>query len=103
MYPEWFIIILTAFAVFGRYSLAVMIAASGVKKHYPPSVTIMRCDSYEKAMDKISLVRNNIPDNSLIIIPDESVYHNCCNPEKLCGFCEICVQVTRRLFTKNAD
>lgn len=71
-----YMILMTAFAVFGRYSFLDMIfnILSGVKS--PPSVTVMRYSRSDRRRKKIKYIHNTLFNNRVILIGggDENVY-----------------------------
>lgn len=73
---DTYMILLTAFAVFGRYSFLDMIfnILNGVKS--PPSVTVMRYSRSERRRRKIKYIQNTLFNNRVILIGsgDENVY-----------------------------
>ncbi len=73
---DTYMILLTTFAVFGRYSFLDMIfnILNGVKS--PPSVTVMRYSRSERRRRKIKYIHNTLFNNRVILIGsgDENVY-----------------------------
>ncbi len=98
-----YIIVLTAFAVFGIYSFIEIIVTLYDSCNSPASVVIMRYSDREKTCSKIHYIDNAVYNNRIILVTDEDIQHNIYPGCTVCRECEISRAVAQRLFTKNAD
>ncbi|MBQ9845141.1 MAG: hypothetical protein IJO54_03555 [Oscillospiraceae bacterium] len=64
-----YIIILTAFAVFGLYCLVDMVLALFAMGKMPASVMIMKNDMGDKTFKKVKFAEQNIPNNYTVFYP----------------------------------
>lgn len=72
MNTDIYIIFLTAFAVFGFYSVFVMLAELYDSHNSPPTVTFIPYCTGEKTLSKIISLRNHIPNNTIVFITDKN-------------------------------
>lgn len=98
-----YIIILTAFAVFGLYSLIELIISLCAEGDLPPSVVVMKYSNDEKTYTKRRYINNTVHNNSIIMITDEDVQTDIFPGCTVCKECEISRAVAQRLFTKKED
>ena len=99
MIADVYMIILTAFALFGAYSFAEQIIILFRRRNSPKSVTVMK---YEKDMNlyhTINHLHNSLFNNEILLLSD--------NPEDICPLAttvtpeELLKFITFDLFTKN--
>ncbi|MBQ8604824.1 MAG: hypothetical protein IJ410_08305 [Oscillospiraceae bacterium] len=98
-----YIIILTAFAVFGFYSFIELIVSWHTEKDLPPSAVVMKYSDDEKTYIKRRYINNTVNNNSIILVSDENVRTDMYPGCTVCKECEISRAVSQRLFTKKAD
>ncbi len=98
-----YIIILTAFAVFGLYSLIELIISLRAGDDLPPSAVVMKYSNDEKTYTKRRYINNTVHNNSIIMVADEDVRADIFPGCTVCKECEISRAVAQRLFTKNED
>lgn len=72
MNTDIYIIFLTAFAVFGLYSVFVMLVELYDSHNSPPSVTFIPYSTDEKTLSKIMSLSNHIPNNTIVFITDKN-------------------------------
>lgn len=97
-----YIIILTAFAVFGMYSAVEVFFTLYTAHNSPCSVTLIKYTDSEKTFSKRRYIHNSVDNNSIIIV-GESVPDDISDIYTVCRKCEISSVVNRLLFTKSAD
>jgi len=103
MNTDIYIIILTAFAVFGLYSLIELIISLHVGDDLPPSAVVMKYSDDEKTYTKRRYINNTVNNNSIIMLADEDVSTDIMHGCIICKECEISRAVAQRLFTKKED
>lgn len=67
-----YIIILTAFGMFGIYCFIETLLTFFDLAKMPPSVMIMRNDADENTLKKIDFVQQNVPNNYIVFYPVET-------------------------------
>jgi len=100
MITDVFIIILTAFAVFGGYCLIEMLVRLSDGVNSPHSVTVMKYDENENTYKKVRFINENMFNNTVFFITDgndNNIYPNSTKGE----ICEISDMISNVLFTKN--
>ena len=97
MFFDVYMIILTAFALLGRFFLLEMIISDIQSINTPHSVTIMKYSKDEKAIRKIDYIYNNIPNNEVIFLSEKD--ENTEFPQV--KVCEISSYLSNVLFTKD--
>ena len=99
MISDVYMIILTAFALFGAYSLAEQLIVICKRHNSPKSVTVMKYEKDLNLYHAINHMHNEIFNNEVLLISD--------NPEDTCPLApvvapeELLKFITFDLFTKN--
>ncbi len=96
MFFDIYIIILTAFALLGRFFLLEMIVSDIQSINTPHSITIMRYSDDEKTAHKMDYIYNNIPNNEVVFLTEK--YENTEFTQR--NVCEISSYLSNVLFTK---
>lgn len=97
---DLYMIVLTAFAVFGMYSAAEMVFVAIISAGTPPSVTVMLYDDSEPVYEKLKILHNSVPNNCILMVGEDTGDVKICEDIKVCRVCEISEYVTDVLFTK---
>ena len=100
MFFDVYMIILTAFAVFGVYCFMEMIYTAITGRNAPVSVTVMALDSGEATREKAKNIRNTLSNNYVVYISDDTGEAETEDGIRVCRFCEISSYITDVLFTK---
>ena len=86
MAMDFFMIIMSAFALFGFYCFAEFIAETFAVSKVPPSVVIMKNISDEKTFQKIKYIQENLPNNYTVLYPFGEAYGEGQQGELLCRY-----------------
>ena len=69
MVMDVYMIVMTAFALFGIYCFVETVAEMISASKFPPSVTVMKNNFSEKTFQKIKYVQENLPNNYTVFYP----------------------------------
>ncbi|MBR2502987.1 MAG: hypothetical protein IKB62_02555 [Oscillospiraceae bacterium] len=83
-----YIIILTAFGMFGIYCFIDMTINVFSTSKFPPSVLVLRNSDDEKTMKKVKYAQENLPNNYTVFYPFEDDEDREKQLEKICGYIE---------------
>ena len=101
MFFDVFMIVISAFAVFGLYSLVEMLSLYISARHSPRSVTIMLYNEDADTYGKIKFLQNNMYNNTIFLLSTDEKIHSRYYDCTLVNLCEIKVKTEKELFTKN--
>ena len=83
-----YIIILTAFGMFGIYCFIETLLTFFDLVKMPPSVMIMRNETDENTLKKVDFVQQNVPNNYIVFYPEEEKIGEEKQMETLCNYLE---------------
>ena len=83
-----YIIILTAFGMFGIYCFIETLLTFFDLAKMPPSVMIMRNETDENTLKKVDFVQQNVPNNHIVFYPAEEKIGEENQMETLCNYLE---------------
>ena len=93
-----YMIILTAFAIFGFYCLAEQFIMAAKYSQAPKTVTILKYDGAISTYDTVQFLHNSLYNNEIVVLSD--------NPSHSCPYAatisqgELSQYITNALFTK---
>lgn len=83
-----YIIILTAFGMFGIYCFIETLLTFFDLVKMPPSVMIMRNETDENTLKKVDFVEQNVPNNYIVFYPAKEKISEEKQMETLCNYLE---------------
>lgn len=98
MLSDVYMIIVTAFALFGFYCLAEQVITAIKYSDTPKTITIIKYDASYRTYDAIQYIHNTLYNNETVVISD--------NPDNKCPLAttvrpgELSQYITNALFTK---
>lgn len=93
-----YMIVITAFALFGMFCLAEQIIMAIKYGDSPKSVTILRYDASYKTYDTIRFIHNSLYNNEIVVLSDNSAHK--CPMATTISQGELSQYITNALFTK---
>lgn len=103
MFFDIYMVIITAFAVFGCYCLLEMLFLFYLQLDFPPSVTVVCHREDPLLKEKIKYMQNNIANSNILLVVENDGEKQFYDGVYICTFCEISDYITDVLFTKNTD